>query len=388
MTDCIPITRPIRPLFVNSGLGYGGAETQLIGVARELSRRGHDPHIFLLTRVAPRSGELASCGVPITADEKRQKIDIGVIYRLRNYIRNNSIDLVHGFLFDANVYSRIAGVGLKVPVLNAERSSDYQLSPSQRVAHALTKWRVDGVVANSYAGRSFSEKLYRLPLDRTYVNWNGIDLGELDRRCRSVATNYKVEFFGLEESKMAVFVGSINETKDPGLALLVADALIDSDPSWRVVFVGASFDGSHFDYEVKAVAESANLAAELVAKHHQLRNKDKILFVGRRKDAIEIISQSNVLFSTSVREGFPNVVLEAMAVGTPVVSTNYSDIKRILRNEEWVIDSRDPREMAMAIIHVNENRKAIGSELRKWVETNATIAKSTDTLLEIYGKYI
>jgi glycosyltransferase involved in cell wall biosynthesis len=99
------------------------------------------------------------------------------------------------------------------------------------------------------------------------------------------------------------------------------------------------------------------------------------------------MAQSDVLFSTSIREGFPNVVLESMAVGTPVISTNYSDIKLILQKKEWVIDSREPRDMAKAIIRAGACRAEIGRGLQEWVRANATIAKSTDDLLAIYGKY-
>jgi len=381
------MNKPLRPLFVNSGLGYGGAETQLVQSVRELARRGHDPHVYLLTRLAPRSRELAEFDVPIILDEKKRKIDFGTIQRLRKYIRHHKIDLVHSFLFDANIYARLACIGLRVPVLNAERSCDYCFTTSQWFAHSVTCWRVDGVVANSHAGRAFAQDLYRLPRDRTHVTWNGIDLTELDRRCRESRRSYKFELFGSSDVKMAVFVGSVNESKDHELALAVSEALIREDASWRVVFVGASFDASLFDYEVSAVAESAQLAVRLESRRKSMRDGAKIVFLGRREDAIEIISQANVLFSTSLREGFPNVVLEAMAAGVPVVSTEYSDIRLILENPDWIIGSRDPAEMAVAIRKVNEDRTVIGAALRRWVEINATIQKSVDALLGVYRYY-
>lgn len=380
--------QPLRLLFVNSGLGYGGAETQLIQAVRELKMRGHEPHVYLLTRTAPRAEELTSIGVPVFIDEKRRKIDLAVVRRIRRYVLRERIDLVHSFLFDANIYARLAVVSLKTPLLNAERSSNYRLSGSQALANALTRWRVDGVVANSHVGREFAQRLLKVQGPHSHVNWNGIDVQAVESRCRSCEHDYKDEFFGSRNIRMAVFVGSINPSKDLPLALAASDELTRLDPNWRVLFVGSSFDGTKFDYEVSAVAESEKLAREIEEQRKKLSHPERIKFVGRRSDAVEIISQADVLFSTSIREGFPNVILEAMTVGTPVVSTNYSDIKRILPDPKWVIDSRSPAEMARAMLLVNEQRGMVAEQLKRWVGENATIKKSIDVLLGIYAKYL
>jgi len=380
--------RPLRILFVNSGLGYGGAETQLLETVRELRRRGHRPHVYLLTRVAPRANELKGLDIPVHIDEKRGRLDVRVIARIRRYVLDHDIDVIHGFLFDANVYVRLAGLGTGVPVFNAERSSDYQLSKAQWVAHVLTRRFVNGVIANTHAGRAFAARQYALPDFHTHVTWNGIDLAQVDQRCGVSTTDYRQLFFEDRSVRIATFVGSINPSKDHALALAVADALTHSDPSWRVLFVGASFDGTHFDYKVAAVGQSNELAAAIEAQRRSLRHADKIRFVGRRSDALEIVAASDVLFSTSVREGFPNAVLEAMSVGTPVVSTNYSDIKLILGHDEWVIDSRDPNEMAAAIRRAEASGADIGRQLRRWVEEHATIERSVDALLDVYRPYL
>ena len=94
----------------------------------------------------------------------------------------------------------------------------------------------------------------------------------------------------------------------------VAESLIRLDGRWRVVFVGAAFDGSKFSYSVAEAARSEQLQRSVEALWRRSPQVGQIKFVGRRSDALEIIASSNVLFSTSVIEGFPNVVLESMAV--------------------------------------------------------------------------
>lgn len=382
--------RPVRVLFVNSGLRFGGAETQLIATIAELKRRGHEPALYLLTRDAPRLAELADLGVPIQMDEKKSKLDFGVIRRLRQFARDWRAELIHGYLFDANIFGRLASIGLPARTLNSERSSGYRLTLSQWAIHTATRPLVAGVVANSYVGCDFAAQMYGLPSDHMHTVWNGIDLAQVDARLatRDKVTRCADEFFpGEAGTKVATLVGTVSRQKDYPLALSVAERLIEQDSRWRVVFVGAAY-GAKLAY-ANATADASNaLEREVMARWEASPHRERIKFVGQRRDALEVIASSDVLFSTSRFEGFPNVVLEAMSVGTPVVTTDYSDIKRILPQPECIIDSRDPRDMAAAIIDADRRRGEIAPRSRQWVEQHATIERSVDELLRVYGHYL
>jgi glycosyltransferase involved in cell wall biosynthesis len=377
----------LRILFVNSGLRFGGAETQLIAILQELKRRGHSPSIYLLTGDAPRLGDLVEHGIPVILDDKRSRLDLGVLRRLRRHIRQLKPDLVHGFLFDANIYARIAGWGQQVPVLNSERNHGYQLRPAQRWIHAATRRWVDGVIANSHAGRRFAETMFALPSDRTHTVWNGVDLAAIDRRVAASKAGYRKEFFGDSGVRMAVLIGTISAQKDHLLAIDVAEHLCDADPTWRVAFVGASY-GAKLAYASGTALASNTLDREVAARAQSSRHADRIRFVGQRRDALEIIADADILFCTSRHEGFPNVVLEAMSTRTPVVSTRYSDIDLILP-AELVVPIRDPEAMAQAMQWAaGAGAAQIGGALRTWVEAHATIERSVDALEMVYRQYL
>ena len=366
----------MRILFVISDLLYGGAQTQLIGLACELVRRQHDVAIYTLNRNNPRAAELVAGNVELVADQKRSVVDLGVLRRLRRFIRTWRADVVHGFLYDGDFYSRLAAFGTQVPALNSERSDNYRLNNNQRIGHLLTRRMADGVVANSHAGAAFAQKLFRLPVTRVHVVWNGIDPAKIDARVAENEVDYRQLFFDREDVRIACCVGNIRPEKDYLLALAVADSLTRAHSDWRVLFVGEQFD------------TTADYKAEVMRRWQRLGLQDRAIFCGLRTDAVEIIAQSDVLFSTSVCEGFPNVVLEAMTVGTPAVSTVYSDIQRILPNPWQVVPERSAEALVGAIMHAYRERKEVQALQRAWVERYATFTAAANALLQVYGMYI
>jgi len=149
----------MRVLFVISELTFGGAQKQVVELSKELVRQGHDAAIYTLNSDVPRAPELEGSGVELVVDQKRVKLDPAVLFRLRLFINAWAPDIAHGFLFDGDIYARLAAAGTGVPVLNSERSDNYTISRLQHVAHWLTKPFVHGVVANSRSGSAFAQRL-------------------------------------------------------------------------------------------------------------------------------------------------------------------------------------------------------------------------------------
>lgn len=365
----------MRIVIVTSSLIYGGAETQIITLSRELMRRGNAVAIYTLNRHNPRATELDRSGVEIVADQKRRPFDPGVLWRLRRFLRKFRTDVVHGFLFDGDFYSRLAAVGTGIPALNSERSDNYKLNVNQRLGHVLTRHLASGVVANSHSGARFAQTLFGLPASRVHVAWNGIDLRAIDARVGCVRDDIKQTFFGRPDVRLACLVGSIKPAKDYSLALRTADMITRAHPQWRVLFVGEQLNGGE------------GYKAEIMREWDRLKLQGRGAFSGLRHDAIEIVSQCDVLFSTSVNEGFPNVVLEAMAAQTPVVSTEYSDIRRILPYSWQVIGNRQPESVTEAILRASAEAADVRFAQRQWVEQNATIEISARRMEAIYRDY-
>jgi len=376
----------MRVLFVISELTFGGAQKQVVELARQLVRHGHDCAIYTLNDDVPRARELEGSGVELFVDQKRVKLDPAVLGRLRRRIVGWKADIVHGFLYDGDIYARLAAIGTGVPVLNSERSDNYTISRTQKIAHWLTKSLVDGVVANSRSGSAFAQKLYGYTPEQMHVVWNGMRIDEFEGRGESSA-DYKREFFGAGRHKVACLVGAIKPAKDYPLALQVARALVEMAPEWRVLFIGDQLT-KKVNYGVGKDSDSGDYKQMVMEEYQRIGHHDRIRFAGERKDVPAIVKQCDVLFMTSRWEGFPNVVLEAMVLGTPVASTEYSDIRYILPRPEQVVASRKPEDIARAIVAADADREALAAEQKRWVRTHASIETVTRELEVVYGRYV
>jgi glycosyltransferase involved in cell wall biosynthesis len=365
----------MRVLFVISGLGLGGAEKQLIMLSNELVHRGHSVCIFALTQFVPRAADLATSSVELMVEPKGARLDLRVIQRLRRHIREWRPDIVHGFLYDGNIYARLAAFGLGVPVLDSERNDNYALSALRSIGYYLTSGMSRGVVANSYSGADFAARKYLKAGKGCHVLWNGIDLAEVDLRV-TAATARGTTLFPELGRKRVVVVGNYKPQKDLLLALRVARSLIKIDGRWKMIIVGGELPGQTTEY-----------GRELVRTRDEWGLQDYVDFVGSRRDVLEIISSSDAVLVTSHHEGFPNVVLEAMACRSPVISTEYSDVRRILPMDWQVVSSRNENDLAQALLRCDRERDIVVAAQRRWVETHATPSICAERLLSIYASY-
>src|SRR5882724_10163210 len=124
--ECFP---PLKVLLLTSSLHYGGAERQVVELAKHLDRRRIDPLLCCLDGTRTLF-DLNPSPTPIVMAKRRARFDPIPFFEVGWLLRRQSIDVLHSFLFDAEMIGRVMGWLTKVPaVIASERNSDYPPMP-------------------------------------------------------------------------------------------------------------------------------------------------------------------------------------------------------------------------------------------------------------------
>jgi glycosyltransferase involved in cell wall biosynthesis len=368
----MPADRPARVAYVIGELGKGGAELQLFHLLRHLDRARFAPQVFVLSAGGYWAEPIRAFGIPVVELPRRRGADVSRLRRLRGALRACAPDVLQTIRWSGNTYGRLAAAGLGIPrivaserVLVLERSRWQvrleRLLDRMTHAHLVNCSAIaDGLVAREHIARA---KIHVIP--------NGIDVREhawtLDRAGARAAA-------GLPAARPIVAqIGRLTPQKDYPTFLRAAALVAAARPDVDFLVVG---DGPE-RVPLEALVRTLGLAA-------------RCRFTGLRHDVAAILGCVDVLALASTFEGFPNVILEAMASGAVVVATAVGGSPELVESSETgvLVPPRDPAAMAEAILRVLD-RPAWAGRLaraaRHMVETTFTVEALATRTMRLYA---
>ena len=294
--------RPARVGMVVGQLTTGGAEGQLWHVARGVDPQRFTPIVYCLSpQVRPMGERLQAAGVPLHVTPHGGWRRVGW---LRRRLAADGIDLVHSWLYIANAVTWAATIGAPArPLLTSARNCKMQGRLS-RLANTLAFRASQGIVANSRDVAAYIERHYRAPAARIQVVYNGVDV-ERFRPLQPVPRT---------PAGPIVSIGRLVDQKNHALFLDAAARLVQTLPDARFIIVG---DGP--------------LRSRLEAQARDRSIADRVTFTGERLDVDELLRGAALFWLTSRWEGMPNVVLEALASGVPVVAADVGGVRELIR---------------------------------------------------------
>ena len=294
-----------RVLWLVKGLGPGGAERLLLAAAAARDRDRFDYEVaYLLPWKTALVADFEREGVPVHCLDVRHEQDLRWAGRLRRLLLDGRFDIVHSHSPYPASIARLVALTLprtaRPRLVTTEHNAWPTYSQPTRLLNRLTapldaaRIAVSDHVRESVRGRTH---------DRTEVVVHGIALDDAGHaRCERDAVRAE-----LGVAPGALVVGTIANympQKDYPNLFAAARLLVDRNPGLRFCAVG-----------------QGPLEAEIEAHRHRLDLDHDVILTGLRHDAVRLMAGCDIFVLASRYEGLPVAIMEALALGLPIVAT-------------------------------------------------------------------
>lgn len=369
----IPVTHVI------TGLDLGGAEMALCRLIEATDRDAFDLRVVSLTTPGQLADRIASVGVEVHILGMTSLGIMPALVRLRRHLRRWRPSVVQTWMYHADVIGGLAARAAGVPAVAwSLRSSDFAPGAWRRSTVLLARVEARlasrvpaAIVCGSDAARRFHIGL-GFPPELMSVIPNGFDIPTVASGTRD---DVRDELGAPRDSLLVGRVGRFHPHKDHRTFVAAAELLARRHHGVHFVLCGDGVDGHN------AVLTSWIRDAGLTGRTHLL---------GRRSDTDRIHAALDVACSSSLGEGFPNVVGEAMAAGVPVVTTDVGDSALLVGDTGRVVRPRDPEALAAAIAQMLDlaqaDRRALGRAARQRIEQCYGLQRMADHHADLYRR--
>ncbi|MCJ7508976.1 MAG: glycosyltransferase [candidate division Zixibacteria bacterium] len=369
------LKRKIKVLYLIGNLGHGkaGTEGHLITILGALDRERFEPYLCCLNRGSWLDINPPDCPtIILDFDGFHNPNTISKILRLRKFIQEQRIDLLHAFFVDANVIgilaSRLAGVKL---IISCRRNLGYSYLARELVMLKLVSPFVTRFLANSYAVKSNISHKESIDPNRIDLIYNGVDLNPFKKIDQNLRQETKQKLNLAADSSVVGLVANLRPIKNIELFIESAALVLKKRRNVYFLLVG----------EGPSINDLRNLSK-------RLRIEDKVLFIGHCTDIIPYLAIFDVGVLSSDSEGFSNSILEYMAAGLPVVATEVGgNTEAIVHNQTgFLVKPKDKEEMSktlLTLLNDDKLRSKMGAEGRKRIEERFTL----NHMMSQLGKY-
>jgi glycosyltransferase involved in cell wall biosynthesis len=348
--------QPTRIAFCITDLDAGGAERALVQIVTRLNRRRFEPFVFCLSGEGELSHVLRDAGVAVVCLGAQKRHGLSVVWQLSRRLAKLKPALLQTFLYHANIVGRVAGKAARIPVIVsgirvAEKRSGFRLWLDR-----ATGWMVARHVCVSEDVAAFSAARGRLPVSKICVIPNGIDAAKVAEAAPADLTQFGIP----AGSRTLLFVGRLDPQKGPFVLMAAVRELCPRHADLQALIVG---DGP-LRNTLQAWVAKENLAS-------------RVHFAGRRNDVPSLLRAADLFVLPSLWEGLPNVVLEAMAAGTPIVASRVEGISDLLVDDRTglIVPPNSAGDLAEAIDRLladQEHARKMGYSAQHFVRERFT----------------
>ncbi len=380
----------MKVLHLISSSGFFGAENVTLNLLNSLKDNQSDPRLLCIKNSGKPDPavylEAGKRGISTGVITCKKRFDMAAINRIKDFIRENNIDVVHSHGYKSNLYGMIASRMAHVPIvttLHGWMAEDYKARFYEMLDKLLIR-RMDHVVSVSPATDVRTEGrglLRRLPSARLLAMTesdkfsfipNGVDTDKFDP---SVDGPDFRAIFGADNALVIGTVGRMGPEKGHLYLLMAFKEVSSMVPEARLLMVGGG-----------------DMEEILQRKAEELGIIDKVEFMGNQYDMAAAYRTMDIFVLPSLIEGTPMVLLEAMSMGLPVIASNVGGIPHVIAEGEGIlVPPRDTTGLGLEIFRLLEDgelRRKIGKEARKKILMNYSLQSFFKRYVDTYKKIL
>ncbi len=378
----------MRILLTSVAIEGGGAEQVVADLATGLAASGHEVGVAFLEGTDARVPALEEAGIECHrllsrrqfAESALSDFTPSCITRFRRVVHDFRPDVIHAHVPRATLWMGLAKriFRLRVPLVYSEHSIQETYPSWIPWVYRAFLPASDHVVAVSEAAGASFRRRWGWGEDRVTPIWNGIGIGRIAASRTAEAVRNALGC--APDAPVACNVANLTAPKAHSVLITAMSQVHGRLPEARCWVAGSP----HIDYG------AAERARECLA---WLGAEEYVSLLGARSDVPDLLGACDVFVLSSRQEGFPITILEAMAAGKPVVTTDVGGCAEAVVDGETgvVVPPENPEALAEALeyvlTHPDEARR-MGEAGRRRVEEHFTVEAMVRKHVEVYERVV
>ena len=331
-------------LQLRSSFGFFGAESVITELTRELAFTEYKPIIGVFSNKKNPHLELIDFAKENNIESKifecQKEFDLKAILSIRNFVKNNNIDIVQTHGYKSNFYALFATLFKNIPLIATCHpwvKTSRRIKTYAKIDKFLLR-KFDRIVAISY---EVNQEILNAGIsgNKIFIVDNGINVSRFEKKFDVEKIRQQ---FGIPiDSKVIGTVGRLSLEKGHFTLLEAAEKIIKKDPAVFFIITG---DGV--------------LKEKLEHKAKELKIEKNMLFTGTINDIPELLSIFDIFVLPSLMEGLPMALLEAMAAKKPIIASKVGSIPKLIVPDETglLVEPGDVSNLEKSIIELLKNK--------------------------------
>jgi len=374
----------IRVLFLIGGLGPGGAEAQARLLLTKLPAAGVSVRLGCFGGYERELDLVSAAGVPIDlfAEARGRLWPVKVLWRINGIIRRHRINIVQTFLSSFDIlapFLRLLSPGVRL--ITSRRTIDEALPPRDIRLLRQTGRFVQAIVANSAAVAESVQRIEGHAPPRLRVVPNGIPLpAALSAEERALGR----QTHGVSDQELVVtYIAHFRAGKGHRYIPEVARKVINRMPRTCFLLAGET--------DVNEVYRGIAAGLQGAVKRDRLQQHIRVL--GPVSDVRNLLAAADLSLNLSDYEGMSNAVLEAMALGVPVVAADSGGTKEIITHgaDGWLVPRADAAAAAEGILKIAGDpdlRRKLGGAGRRRIARDFSVERMVERYVSLYRELV